>query len=49
MRAEPERTPDVAAGLADAGVLDVRQRGRPVDIRRARGPVRLARGPAWLG
>jgi hypothetical protein len=40
---------DVAAELADAGVLDVRQRGRPVDLRRARGPVRLARGPAWPG
>ena len=40
---------DVAAGLAAAGVLDVRQRGRPTDIRRARGPVRLARGPAWPG
>ena len=39
----------VAAGLAEAGVLDVRQRGRPVDMRWARGPVRLARGPAWPG
>ena len=40
---------DVAAELADAGVLEVRQRGEPVDPRRARGPVRLARVPSWPG
>lgn len=40
---------DVATGLADAGVLDVRQSGRSVDPRQARGPLRLARGPSWPG
>lgn len=40
---------DVAAGLADAGLVDVRQRGRSVDPRRARGPLRIARGPSWPG
>jgi len=40
---------DVAAGLADAGVVDVRQRGRSVDPRQARGPLRIARGPSWPG
>ncbi|HMN99867.1 MAG TPA: DUF3253 domain-containing protein [Miltoncostaeaceae bacterium] len=48
-RAAMQPARDVAADLADAGVLEVRQRGRPVDIRGARGPVRLARGPAWPG
>jgi hypothetical protein len=38
---------DVAGGLATDGVLVVRQRGEDVDITTARGPVRLARGPAW--
>ena len=40
---------DVAAELADSGVIEVRQRGAPVDPRGARGPVRLARGPSWPG
>ena len=40
---------DVAAGLTDAGVVDVRQRGRSVDPRQARGPLRIARGPSWPG
>ncbi len=39
----------VAAGLADDGVIEVRQRGEAVDQRAARGPVRLARGDAWPG
>ncbi|HTI34952.1 MAG TPA: DUF3253 domain-containing protein [Miltoncostaea sp.] len=38
---------DVAAALADDGLLEVRQRGRPVDVRAARGPVRIARGHGW--
>ncbi len=38
-----------AAALADDGVVEVRQRGAPVDLRAARGPVRLARGPGWTG
>ena len=38
---------EVAADLADQGVIEVRQRGEPVDIRTAKGPVRLARGAAW--
>lgn len=37
----------VAAGLAEAGVIEVRQRGDKVDITSARGPLRLARGPFW--
>ena len=39
----------VAAELADAGVIEARQRGIPVDPRSARGPLRLARGPSWPG
>ncbi|MGI3785378.1 MAG: DUF3253 domain-containing protein [Janthinobacterium lividum] len=35
---------DVAARLADEGVVEVRQKGEPVDVRTARGPVRIARG-----
>lgn len=38
---------DVAAALADDGLVEVRQRGRPVDVRTARGPVKIARGPGW--
>lgn len=32
---------DVAATLQDRGVIDVYQRGRPVDVRTAKGPIRL--------
>lgn len=32
---------DVAASLQDRGVIDVYQRGRPVDVRTAKGPIRL--------
>ena len=35
---------DVAARLVDSGVVEVRQKGEPVDVRTARGPVRIARG-----
>jgi hypothetical protein len=35
---------DVAARLADDGVVEVRQKGERVDVRTARGPVRIARG-----
>jgi hypothetical protein len=38
---------EVAVELADQGVIEVRQRGKPVDLRSAKGPVRLARGPRW--
>jgi hypothetical protein len=38
---------EVAYGLADQGVLEVRQRGEKVHGRTAKGPIRLARGPAW--
>ncbi|WP_313535013.1 MULTISPECIES: DUF3253 domain-containing protein [Arsenicicoccus] len=40
-------TRDAAAHLADEGVIEVVQGGRPVDVRTARGPVRLRRGPSW--
>lgn len=36
-----------ALELEARGVLRVTQQGRAVDARRARGPVRYARGPAW--
>ncbi|GAB3697812.1 DUF3253 domain-containing protein [Mariniluteicoccus flavus] len=38
---------EAAARLADAGVVEVTQRGGVVDVRTARGPVRLRRGPRW--
>jgi hypothetical protein len=38
-----------ATRLADAGVVEVRQRGARVDPRTAKGPLRLARGPAFEG
>jgi Protein of unknown function (DUF3253) len=38
----------VAADLADQGVIEVRQRGAPVDLATAKGPVRLARGARWV-
>ena len=38
---------EVAATLADAGTVEVRQRGEPVDVRIARGPVRIARGSTF--
>lgn len=34
----------VAARLADEGVVEVRQKGERVDVRTAKGPVRIARG-----
>jgi hypothetical protein len=37
----------VAAELAADGLIEVRQRGRAVDPATAKGPLRLARGPAW--
>lgn len=37
---------DVAAQLHDESVVEVRQGGERVDPRRARGPVRIAPGPA---
>lgn len=38
---------DVAARLADEGVVEVRQKGERVDVRTAKGPVRIARGPRF--
>lgn len=38
---------EVAARLADEGVVEVRQKGEPVDVRTARGPVRIARGAGF--
>lgn len=38
---------DVAWGLADEEVAEVRQRGTRVTDRAVRGPVRIARGPRW--
>ena len=35
---------EVAAHLADEGVVEVRQKGERVDVRTAKGPVRIARG-----
>ncbi len=40
---------DVAARLADDGVVEVRQHGERVDVRTARGPVRIARGARFPG
>ena len=38
---------DVARELDAAGVLEVRQKGVKVELDGAKGPIRLARGPAW--
>ncbi len=46
-RATMDTARDVAKTLADAGTIEVRQHGERVSIDDARGPVRLARGPAW--
>lgn len=43
-RAAMPRARDAAARLADERVVEVRQRGERVDVRTARGPVRIARG-----
>ncbi|MDO4918762.1 DUF3253 domain-containing protein [Kocuria sp.] len=40
---------DVAAAMADTGEIVVQQKGETVDVRTARGPVRLAPGPALAG
>ena len=37
---------EAAGRLADAGEVDVTQRGEVVDVRTARGPVRVRRRPA---
>lgn len=39
---------EVAAELATAGEIEVRQRGEAVDINTAKGPVRLARGARFV-
>lgn len=39
----------VAGELAGTGVIEVRQRGEEVELDQVKGPVRLARGPAWAG
>ena len=38
---------EVAYGLADQGLLEIRQHGDKVDGRTAKGPIRLARGPVF--
>ena len=38
------RVRDQAAGLVKDGVIEVQQKGRPVDIATVRGPIRLALG-----
>lgn len=38
---------EVAGSLAEAGTIEVTQRGAVVDVGSARGPVRLRRGAAW--
>jgi len=43
----PLRT--VAAEMADRGDIEVTQHGLPVDIREARGPVRLKLKRDWIG
>lgn len=40
---------DVAAGLVGEGVCEARQKGEPVDLATARGPVRLAPGENLTG
>jgi hypothetical protein len=41
-RSQMERVRSVAAELAERGALRVMQRGRKIDPRRARGPIRLS-------
>lgn len=51
-RSRMDAVREVAAKMADAGELVVTQRGKPVDIRTARGAVRLASASAsdpWRG
>jgi len=38
---------DAARELAAGGLIEVRQRGVKVELDEVKGPVRLARGPAW--
>ncbi|RKQ36868.1 DUF3253 domain-containing protein [Kocuria tytonis] len=40
---------DVAAAMADVSEITVQQKGETVDVRTARGPVRLAPGPGLAG
>ena len=42
-----EEARDVAYGLADGEVLEIRQSGEKVDGRKAKGPIRLGRGPEF--
>lgn len=37
----------VAIELAGRGIVQIQQGGQPVDDEAPRGPIRLARGPAW--
>jgi hypothetical protein len=46
-RAVMDEAREVAYGLADQGLLEIRQHGDKVDGRTAKGPIRLARGPAF--
>ncbi|HYO18669.1 MAG TPA: DUF3253 domain-containing protein [Dermatophilaceae bacterium] len=38
---------DAAERLVREGLVEIVQGGAPVDLRAARGPVRLRRGPSW--
>lgn len=38
---------EVAAEMASAGVVEIRQHGKKVELSQVTGPVRLARGPRW--
>lgn len=38
---------DAARELAASGLIEVRQRGVKVELDEVKGPIRLARGPAW--
>lgn len=38
---------EAAARLADRGRIEATQKGEVVDVRSARGPIRLVKGPRW--
>ncbi len=46
-RAVMDPAREVAGALATTGLIEIRQQGERVDLDQARGPIRLARGPAW--
>ncbi len=44
-----EQSRSVAEALRVAGVLRITQRGQPIELAAATGPIRLGRGPKWRG